>query len=322
MTNSSVLARRPRGKAPIALIAILAVVVIAVVLFLVLRGGGGGGAAAQLASAHIPAEADYVGGVDVQGVLKSDLFKSALADAGLSLDAVDKQLAEQGIKLTDLKTLAFGAIQGEGGVPSGVIAIGNGAFDATKVKGAITSAKMAELAAMGEMPVRFEEIEVIDPQTVVLGSGDLVKKSMGIASGASKSVDSREELKALRASVDQGATFWFAGPVPKGMERMGGLGMLGGGDLGEPTHIAVSANIGSKIDVRLAIRFASGDAGAAASQLDSMLGLAAGMAEGPEADLLSSLDISGSGQVMTVSVTLTKDFIEKAAKGGGGMLPF
>jgi len=328
VTNSSVLARRPRGKAPVALIAIIAVVAIAVVLFFLLRGGGGG-AAADLASAHIPAEADYVGGVDVQGMLKSDLVKGLLTENGMSIDAVSAKLAEQGIKLEDLKTLAFGAVLGEGGVPSGIIAVGKGTFDATKVKGAIDGAKMAELAAMGDMPVKFEQIEVADPQTVVLGSGDLVAKSMGIAGGSSKSVDSREELKALRAAIDQGATFWFAGPVPAGMGGMGGLSGLGmlagpGNDLGDPTHIAVSANIGSTLDVRLAVRFSSGDVGAVASQMDSALGMMSGLMSGPEAELLDSLDISGSGQVLTISASLSKDLIEKAAKGelGGMGLPF
>ncbi|PKN58666.1 MAG: hypothetical protein CVU56_04310 [Deltaproteobacteria bacterium HGW-Deltaproteobacteria-14] len=310
---------RPRGNGPFALLAVAAVA--AAPLF-ALGGCGGGGAAAKLASAHVPAEADYVGGVDVQGALKSDMLKGLLSDQGMSIDVLTKGLSEKGIKLDELKTIAFGAVKGEGGVPKDLLLIGSGSFDATALKSAIDGAKMAELAATGDIPVKFQQIEIVNPTTVVMGSGDLVKRSMGVASGANKSIDTRTELKELRGAVDEGATVWFAGPVPDGMDRMGGLGMMGGADLGKPTHFAVSADIGSSVKIKLAIRFASGDAGAVASQMDAALGMASGLMSGPEADVLSSLDISGSGQVLKASVTLSKDFLEKAAKGGGLGLPF
>ena len=316
---------RPRGKAPIALIAILAVVAIAVVLFFVLRGGGGG-AAAKLASAHIPAEAEFVGGVDVQGVLGSEMLKSMMADKGVSLETVTAELAKHGIKLEDIKTVAFGATLGSGDVPRQFVAVGQGTFDGSALKAAIEGAKLAEAAATEgmAMPLTFDQIEVIDPQTVVMGTADFVKKSLGIASGAEQSIDTRPELKDLRAAIDQGASLWMAGPVPEGVGALGALGMMGGGGLGKPTHFAISANVGADIKVRVAIHFASGDAGAVASKVGQLLSFASAMAKGPEADVLSSLDISGSGQVLTASVTLSKAFIAEAAKkGGGGFgLPF
>lgn len=313
---------RPRGNAPFTRIALLAVAAVAAPLF-ALGACGGGGAASKLATAHIPATVDYVGGIDVKGALESDMLKGLLNDQGMSVDMLTKALSDKGIKLSELNTLAFGAIKGDGGAPKDVLVIGSGSFDATALKSAIDGAKMAELAAAGDMPINFQQIEIVNPTTVVMGSGDLVKQSMGVGSGATKSVDTREELKDLRGAVDESATVWFTGPVPAGMDGMaGGLGMMGGSDLGKPTHFAFSADIGSNIKVRVAIRFASGDAGAVASQMDSALGLMSGMMSGPEADVLSSLDISGSGQILKASVSLSKDFLDKAAKGEGLGLPF
>jgi len=314
---------RPRGGAAVAIIAVLVVAAVAFAIYWFVLRGGGGGAASALASASIPAEAEYVGGIDVPTILKSDLLKSLAESQGMKIDDLKAQLAAKGLKLEDVQTVAFGALRDAEGLPSQLVAVGKGTFDANALKVAMNAARGAEAAALGGLPVPIDQVEVVDPQTVVVGTADFVAKSVAVNKGTGKSIDDRAELKEVRGAIDQGAAFWAAGPVPpsagrgfKGLSRMGV-------DLGAPTHFAVSADIDSQMKIRFAIRFDSGDAGAAASTLGGMLSMVRGMAQGPEAEVLKSLEVSGSGQVLTASITVDKAFLEQAAsKKGGFGLPF
>lgn len=312
---------RPRGGAAVIIIVLL---VVAAAAFAVYWFGFRSSApTAKLAATHIPAEVDWVGGVDVKSLLASELLTSMMADQGVSLEQVKGALAGSGVALDDVANITAGGKMGPGG-PTSVLAIGQGTFDAAAVKSAVEAARGAEAVGAAELPFDLSAVEVVDPSTVAIGTPELMALSAAVRAGTGKSVDDNAALKELRGAVDQGATVWMAGPVPAGgLGGLGGLGMLGGSGMGDPTHFAFSAAATDRLQVRVAVRFASGDAGAMASQIDGFLSIGKAMASGPEAEVLKSLSVSGSGQVLSASMTVPRALIEQAASGRGGFsLPF
>lgn len=316
--------RDERGKAAVIILALVAVAAIGfAVYWFVLRGGGG--EASKLVTAHIPAEAEMVGGLDVPSVVNSSFAKELIGASGVSMDEVTAQLAKAGVKLDDLKTIAFGMTGVGSGNPE-VVTVAKGTFDANAIKGAVetlSNVAKARAEAEGMHVPGFDPstLQVLDSGVVVGGSGELFQKSLALAKGGGKSADDNAALRSLRKHIDEGASFWVTGPIPDNlpMGGMGGMGMLGG-DMGKPTHFGVSADVGSKVDVSIAVHFDSGDAGKMASSIDGMLGFAKMAASGPEAELLDSLSVSGSGQVLSASFSLDAAMVKKMAEQrGGGM---
>lgn len=312
---------RPRGGAAVIIIVLLVVAAAAfAVYWFAFRTSA---PTAKLAATHIPAEVDWVGGVDVKSLAASELLTSMMASQGASLADVEAAFKNAGVALDDISSLTAGGGMGPAG-PTSVLAIGQGTFDATAVKSAIDAARGAEALGTAQLPFDLSAVEVVDPNTLVVGSPDLMALSAAVRAGTGKSVDDNAALTELRGAVDQGATVWMAGPIPAGGlgQLGGGLGMLGGG-MGDPTHFAFSAAATSELRVRVAVRFASGDAGAMATKIDGFLAIGKAMVSGPEAEVLKTLSVSGSGQVLSASFTIPKELVEQAAQGRGGFkLPF
>ncbi|PIE18190.1 MAG: hypothetical protein CSA66_05050 [Proteobacteria bacterium] len=312
-----------RGNAAVIIIGVVAVAAIAfAVYWFALRGGGG--EASKLVSGFVPVEADFVGGVDVDGVVKSELIKGIAASQGVKLDAVKAKLAERGLDLDTLKTLAFGADAPEGGqMPTDFVAVATGTFDATALKGAMATAKVAA-AAKGVKGLDLSNLEVLDSGLVIGGSGSLLDKSKALAGGSGRSADDNADLKAVRGAINEGATFWIAGPIPAdvpldGLDMMGSLGTK----VGKPTHFAISADASNKLELEVAVRF-DGEVSDMVNQLEGMLSMAKAFASGPQGEVLDSLDLGGSGQILRASLRLSQAAIETLAKqdGEGGLMPF
>jgi len=308
-----------RGGAVVIVLAVLAVAAIAFAIYwFALRGGS---ETARLVSAHIPAEAEIVGGLDLQGLLKSPAFAALGAQSGVSPESVLRDLREAGVPVDAIETVAFGVTMAPLGGPESYVGVATGKFDTATVQAALLAAR-SQLE--GHMPFA---IEILESGALVMGSGALFDK----ARASARAAGDRAHLTALsdlRAALDERATVWAVGAIPEGagggelLSGLGGLGGLGGAaaNVGNPTHMGFSAELGSDITLRVAVRF-DGDVGPLISQAQGFLSMARAFATGPEAEAMKSLNLSSSGKVAIASIRLSPELLKRLTESGGGF-PF
>ncbi|MCA9515090.1 MAG: hypothetical protein KC635_09130 [Myxococcales bacterium] len=305
--------RDRRGGAAVIIVAVLAIAAIAFAIYwFAIRGGGGGGATEKLALQRIPASAQVVGGLDVQEFLKSDFLKSAAKQRGVSVEQLVAQLGEKGVDVSKIASLAFGAQIGEAG-PKSVVALADGSFDAQQLSQALGAAQGALMGAgAGEVASPLEHVQVVDGHLVLAGSGALYDEAVALAGGNGKSIADDAAIADLRSKVDTGATFWVSGVVPDAVKgQFKAVARMASG-LGVPTHFALSGDVGSGVAVRIALRF-DNDVEKAVSQIQGMLSFAKAAASGPEGEVLDSLSLDASGQVLVAKLTIPDALIQKMA---------
>jgi len=277
------------------------------VYWFVIRGGGGGGAASALVARAIPAEAKIVVGFDPQAVLKSEAFKGAAASQGISLDDINAQLAKANIKPEALKAVVLGinADMNDG------VAIFQGDLDPTALKAAI-GALMVMSPEAGEVAgaLQFESVE---GGLVIAGTGDLYTKSLAAVNGkGAAGLD--ENLAKVLAGIDRGAPVWGAGAIPEDATRsMGPLKSMIGGKA--PGYAAMSLDLGDPIKVKIAVLFPGGDASKIADTINTMMSLAPmGKLPNGVGDVLKSLSLSGSGELLSASISISAELLAKMSK--------
>lgn len=266
-------------------------------------GKKGGSPALQRA---IPADSDVIGAIDLKALLQNDALKALAKARGIEGADIEKQLAAAGIKLDDIKGIMFGASSPTGGeMPSFAAAI------ETSLDGAAAKTALEALAKL--MPDGKSQgltTEAIEGGVVMVGRGGLFDKAVAGAK-AGNNGELKPELLKMRDAVDAGATFWFATAIPKMGRR--DMGMVGG-MLGNvtPTHVGVSVNAGSTIDIRVAIRLEGGDASSIADRIGTLKMLAP-RSELPEGmgDVLDKLEVSASGDILTAKVSVPSEVLAK-----------
>jgi hypothetical protein len=278
------------------------------VYWFVLRGGGGGATAAVVNRA-IPAEAKMLVGFDPQTVLNSAALGEVLKTGGMTVDGVKSELAKANIKPEALKAVVVGF----GDNMQDSVAIFAGDIDATALKGAIGAVgMMSPDAASIANAMQFESL---DGGLVIAGNSNLYQKSLSTAKGqGAAGLDAN--LEKVLGAIDRGAAVWAAGLLPEeAAEGFKGAGPLLGGSA--PTHGAISIDVGSDLKIKVALLFPGGDASKMASTIEALMKMAP-MGQLPDGvgDVLKSLELSGSGEVLKASVTVPQALIGKLAKSG------
>ena len=278
------------------------------VYWFVLRGGGGG-ATAAIVNRAIPADARMLVGFDPQAVLNSAALGEVLKTGGMTVDGVKSELAKANIKPEALKAVVVGF----GDSMNDRVAIFAGDIDATALKGAIGAlGMMGPEASAVASALQFESL---DGGLVIAGDGSLYQKSVSAAKGqGAAGLDAN--LEKVLGAIDRGAPVWAAGLLPeeaaKGFKGAGP--MLGGSP---PTHGAISVGIGSELKIKVALLFPGGDASKIASTIEALMKLApTGSLPDGVGDVLKSLELSGSGEVLKASVTVPQALIGKLAESG------
>lgn len=279
------------------------------VYWFVIRGGGGG-ATTALVNRAIPADATMLVGFDPQAILNSPMLADLAKSQGFGVDAIKAELAKVNIKPEALKAVVVGM----GANMSDSVAIFAGDIDATALKAGIgaISALSPEAGEMADV-LQFESIE---GGLVIAGGGELYKKSVSTARGQGQAgLDSN--LEKVLGAIDRSAPIWAAGLLPEETTRE--FKMVGRmlGNTGPPSHAAISVDIGSTMKVKLAVLFPDADAGQMADQIKMLLKLAP-MGQLPDGvgDILNSLDLSGSGEVLKASISIPSETLQKLAKAG------
>jgi hypothetical protein len=267
--------------------------------------GGAGGAAPALLSRAIPAEATTVVGVNPQALLRSGLVEQALAKTGTNLAELRAKLADAKIDLDSFQTVVVGVNPAD---ESGVLAT-QGEMDVAALKGLIlaASAANAELAKVANQ-VQFEGF---DGGLVLVGRGDVYNKALAVARGESQgTLDPK--IAETAAAVDMSAPIWAAGVIPA--ETPVGEPMVTSQLGGTPTHAAISLDPTDRLVIRVSLLIPGADASKAATNLTAMIGmLPASMLPDGAGEALKGLVLNGQGEVLSASLTLSAELLEKLA---------
>ncbi|MFO0748647.1 MAG: hypothetical protein U1F43_23745 [Myxococcota bacterium] len=306
-----------RGKAIVWILVLLLVAGAAfAVYWFAFRGGPGGGASTKLASTVVPAGADTVAGIDAGALLSSPELADLLKKQGVDVEAVKAKLAESGVKPEDLRSVVVAADVPDAGAPEVFLAVQTTA-DAKAVKGALGALKAMIPGDAGDK-IDLSNVQAFDGGLVLAGSGPFFDQAAALAKGQGKGGMSAE-LAQVRDALDTSAPIWFATTLPKDMSKgMGGMGKQIFGN-GTPTHAGVSIRVGSKIDIKAALRIDGADAAKVADDLGGFLSMAGMVAKGPQAELLKGLELGSSGAVLTLTMSLTA---EQAKSLSESRLPF
>ncbi|NUN16278.1 MAG: hypothetical protein HUU55_21840 [Myxococcales bacterium] len=327
-SRNSILPNRS-GKAAGAVIAVVAIIAIAaLVWFFVFRSGGG--ASGGMVSKYIPKDVTAYGGVDMAGLMSSDVYKAfkPQVDAALSAGPMKEATEKTGVTPEKISALAFAM----GATPADMLVTVKGDLDAEKINAAMKE----------QMKEGFAEIDLEGSKFVNLGMGgysfgddgvmiggtqNMVASALKVSKGG-ESVEKSADLPALAKNVDTGATFWAVGAVPKdAIENAKSIPMVGN-LVGSVTHTALSVDVGSGLNIQLAVKMGSDDAATQAkTAIDGFVAMGKTEAEKvPDigADLkkvIDGLKVEVSGSILKFSVEIdsatTNKFIEMAKKQGG-----
>ncbi len=287
------------------------------VWYFVLRGQSSGSSA--LAMRVIPAESDVVGGIDIGRILTSPEVRKLASDNGNDFAAIDKALADAGIAPGDIGSLAFGMVM-DGATPKEVVF----ALEAkTDAKAMVAFLRMAVSQLPGPIAglVSPDSVQAIEGTTAgsgifLMGSGELFKKAvaMGQNPSAATADGGKVELALVQKALDEGATMWFAAPVPpdtfSGISGSMAQQMIGGA----PSHFGASINVGSSIELRGAMHIHGGDASTITGALKTARKMVSGQLPEAQRALLDDIDLGGSGPVVTARITLSESALSNLMK--------
>ncbi|MCB9728942.1 MAG: zinc ribbon domain-containing protein [Deltaproteobacteria bacterium] len=322
--------KRGSGRGMIVVAAVVIALVVAAAVVLLSRSGGGG-SSAQLAEANLPKDVTGALGVSWDAVRSTWLYEKAgpALRKQLAKDGSGKRLADLGVDLDGISSLAVGLKSNKDGKPSTVV-ISRASVDKEKV--------VAELEKQGG----GEKVTIAgtdfygDPDNMMVGllEDDLIlggaRPLVEAATAARASGDTLGDNAAFEAalgSVDSGAPLWGAVVVDADSmsmaERSGG-GMLsqyvGAGD-----GFAFSVGLSGDVVVRAGGVFGAEErAEKARVALEQGLALLKmGLAMGgkdkiPEAYLedvkkvIESIELSRDANVLQVSVTVPEALARRA----------
>jgi len=309
--------------------------IIAILVSVLLIGGGiaaafmflGGGADSDM-MAYIPADADLVGGVNLDAVRDQPDVKSMI-DQNLNNPAASEPLqvlAKAGLKIEDLSKLVFGGKKNGG---RGVFVVKTSKeFDPDAVGKAIGG---QEASASGKKYFKLganEKIYMPSNNMIVFAEvSDNEMTTVMNREGAGVSLSESIQYLVKQAA---GGHIWFAVVLgPNDVPAEVGL-------FGKPKGAYLSINVSSSLDVKGAAQFDdSTDVSALAGNFNNMFNqqkeqirgfaaLAPPAAKPLIDEVLNSIAISSSGDFVTASLSVRVDTIKTAAGsiGGGGGLPF
>lgn len=326
----SLLPNRSGKAVPIVLgVIVVAAIAFAVYWFAFRKAGGD---ASKLVTSYIPKEVQVVGGLDVKGFYASPLY----ADLGdfekkITEDKKFKAMSEKtGFDYKKVETVAFGigdvtsmmGRAGDGEKAPKFVAVVKGSWDSAKMMSSMKEMagdKAEEKDIEGVKAMVSKGVSAGFPAEGVMlaGSADMFATAIKLSKGTGESVDANAEIGAVRKFVDEGATFWVAGVVPK--EAAGQMP----GDFGTPSAGALSISLASGIEVKGAVKLASAEeATKAQTQLKMGIGLASGFAASvPDVGedlkkIVEGVKIEASNDVLTVSASASADVVKKLIAAG------
>lgn len=323
------------GKAvPIVLgVIVLAAIAFAVWWFAFRKAGG---EASKLISSYIPKDVQVVGGLDVKGFYDSTIYKELGPELEKQITGEKeyKEFAEKtGFDFKKVETVAFGASQLPLPMRAGTeekdpkfVAVVKGSWDNAKMM-----AFMKEQAGDGGEEKDLEGVKAfVDKRgkgamgfpadgLLLAGTPDTFTTAVKLSKGTGESVDSNAELSAIRKFVDEGATLWFAMAIPKEA-----LEAAPGGEMfGKASHMALSVDLGSGIELKSAVKMGSSEeATKAQTQIKMGIGLAAGFAASvPDVGedlkkIVEGVKVEVDGDVLTVSASASADTVKKLIEVG------
>ena len=270
---------------------------------------------------HIPASAKTVGGVDLTGLMNGPL-KQLIAEE--MPKRVKVLLEKAGIELGDVKTLTFGVAGAEKERHPAFVIVARAVYDADKLQKMVTDtfgAAKEEIEGVTVMATDMGKLAFAGGRELIVGSPNLVDEAVRLTKGKGSSASKETRITQLRGLIDEAATFWLAGELPDFLESTLPLGPMSV-SLSEITHAAVSVDIGSRVDVKIAA-FAE-DTSTLAPIVDlvkdfkgaASLGGAVFGGKSPEAkillEILNTLELDLQGNLLTASFAIRDEVVQLA----------
>lgn len=284
--------------------------------------------------AYVPAEATMVAYADVQAIMRSELRKHMRAMVPTQGRGQDAFREETGIDLeSDVDRLVASSVGERGATDDSgqSLAIVSGRFDTARIEGAARQrgATTEEykgirlITSPAEHGGRTGAVAFVKPGMVVVGSALGVKRAIDTrASG--RGIASNTAMMQRIAEAKAGANVWAVGRADGLGSTLGGRGQLPGGlpaQLPALEWFAASGHFNGGLTATL--RTEARDDAAAKNLRDVIQGmvglgrLQAGQHPGLEA-LLSSLQLGGSGKLVTLSFAVPGELLEKLSSKDRG----
>jgi hypothetical protein len=278
--------------------------------------------------AYVPADVTAVAYADVRHIMDSE-FRLRLRAALPDDKAKDEFLAETGIDIErDIDTVVAG-ITPEAMAGGGPVILLRGRFDAARIEQAAMKRGATTEDYKGRRVLLAPEgqgggqpgIAFLEPGLLALGAIDRVKQSIDSAERG-ETITSNQELMKLITEVDRSSDAWIAGRLENVPGQQGWPDAVKN-QLDAVQWFALSAGVDRAVTARL--RAEARDA-KAAEDLRSVVNGAISMARmmaGKDArfsGMLDSVQATGSGTQMEVSVTVPPDVIDLIAPQGGTSL--
>jgi hypothetical protein len=291
--------------------------------------GGLSGLRSQTASefAYVPADATAVAYADVRHIMDSEFrqrLRAALPDD--KAKAKDEFFAQTGIDIErDIDTVVAG-ITPEAMSGGGPVILLRGRFDAARVEQAALKQGGTAEDYKGRRLLHAPEgrdghqgaLAFLEPSLIALGSIDRVRRSIDSAERGETIVSNRDLMKLIE-DVDRSSDAWVAGRLEHVPGHQGWPDAVKN-QLGAVQWFALSAGVDRAVTARL--RAEARDA-KAAEDLRGVVNGAISMARmmaGKDAKLsgmLDSIQATGTGTQMEVSLTVPPDVIDLMAAQGG-----